>query len=115
MLCIPAIIASCILDVVECLAKIKDRRWTPFVCITYLFCNLTGMAIGLYMINQPNIFTNDFVSYIMNHNWGEFDIMRLFGSPVSPLMILNAIIIIGTIIGCLNAIYKTWRTSQQAS
>ena len=60
---VPFILISLVLSVIEGFAKIKDRRWSVFVCVSVVVKKLVEMAITLYVVNQPNILSEEFRSF----------------------------------------------------
>lgn len=107
--CIPPIAIIALLDICECIAKIKDRQWTALVCGTVVISNLTGMGISLYLINRSDLFSTQFTSFVQSKEWGSFDLLRFVGKGVTnPVIVLiSFIIVICSLAGCGSAIYKT--------
>lgn len=107
--CIPAIAVMGILGVCECIVKLVYRRWTVFVCATVVISNLATAGIMIPLINRPNILSDESLSYLQGVEWGEYDILRFMGKSVdNPVIVLiSAFIMIGTLIACAQAVYKT--------
>lgn len=104
---VPAILVSVVLGVIEGVAKIKDRRWSPFVCAAVVVNALIGMAIAIYMINRPNLFSAEFQAFL-----SDVGFPQILGLPTAngayPLAIaLSVLIIIGSVSESITAIKKT--------
>lgn len=115
-LCIPALLVTGALSILEAIVKIKDRKWTPLVCSVVVVSNLVNMVIGVYLVTRANIFNSEFMAYINAQQWGDYDLMRFFGQSISNPVVLTivAIIVIASIATCISAIYKTVRNIKES-
>lgn len=104
-LCIPAILVSLVLGLIENLAKIRDRRWSVFVCVSVVIKSLASMAISLYLINRPHIFSAEFLDFLSGA--GILDIIPLVNGRSVIILVLTILIIIGTVSECVTAVKKT--------
>jgi len=109
--CILAIAIMALFDVCEYVSKIKARRWTPFVCGLVIVSNLINMGITIYLINRPDLFSVEFTSFLQDIDWGSFDILRFMGTGgINTIIIFISIItVVCSLIGCGNALYKTFK------
>lgn len=107
--CIPAVTVMAAFSIFEAVAKIKDQRWTLLVCITTIVSNLMSMALFLYLIYRPDIFSGEFMSFIQSQQWGSHDLLRLIqtGNINWIIFALTFIIVAANIATCGSAIYKT--------
>jgi hypothetical protein len=104
-LCVPAILVSLVLAVVEGVAKIRDRRWSVFVCAAVVLKSLVDMAFSLFLINRPNMFSAEFHSFLEGTS-----VLRVLPSVngTNVLVIaLSVLIVIGAVSECVTAITKT--------
>lgn len=107
--CIPALAALAVFETLEHLAKIAQRRWTPLVCAAVIANNLVNIAVLIYLVRIPAIFSSEFQGIIESQAWLS-NLLRINGSPVgSPLAILAALIIAGSILSCFHAAYRTYK------
>lgn len=109
--CIPVIIIIALFSIVECVAKIIKRRFTPLVCGTVLVSSLINMSLILYLLYRSDIFSMEFRNYLQGVEWGSYDVMRFLSQGGSnPIIILfTIIIVVSTLAECGNAVYKTFR------
>lgn len=107
--CIPAIAVMAIIGMIDCIIKIKIRRWTSFVCSSTIISSLTNMSIMIYLINRPDLFSVEFTAFIQSINWGDFDIIRFMGTggTKSIIIFISIIIVILSLVNCCMAVYKT--------
>ena len=102
---IPFILISLLLAILESVAKIKDRRWSVFVCASSVVKKLVDMALTLYLINQPNILSAEFHSFL-----AETGALRVLPSVNGTNVIVLAfcvLLIIGTLADVITTITKT--------
>ena len=102
---IPFILISLLLAVVESVAKIKDRRWSVFVCAACVAKKLVDMALTLYLINRPNILSAEFHSFL-----AETGVLQVLPSVNGTNVIVLAfcvVLIIGTVADVVQTITKT--------
>jgi len=104
-LCIPAVLVTLVLGVVENIAKIKDRRWSIFVCAAVVVKSLVGMAISLYLINRPHIFSSSFMEFLGGA--GILDLIPMINGKSILILLLTVFIIIGTVSECVTAVKRT--------
>jgi hypothetical protein len=102
---IPFTLVSLLFAVVESVAKIKDRRWSVFVCASSVVKKLVDMALTLYLINQPNILSTEFHSFL-----AETGVLQVLPSVNGTNVIVLAfcvLLIIGTLADVITTITKT--------
>lgn len=107
-LCVPAILVSLVLGVVEGIAKIKDRRWSPFVCAAVVVNSLVSMAMSLYLINRPNMFSAEFLNFLSNA--GVLNLIPQVNGKSVLVIVLSVLVVIGTVTECITAVKKTVQT-----
>jgi hypothetical protein len=107
--CIPVIIVMLVVSVSASIIKIKKRRWTPFVCGAVMVSKLINLILFLYLINKPNIFSEEFITYLQGTEWGSFDLLRFVGTDGANPVILgfSIFLIVIYLIESGQAIYKT--------
>ena len=106
-LCVPAILVSLALAVVEGIAKIRDRRWSVFVCSAVVLKSLVDMAFSLFLINRPNMFGTEFHDFLAGA--GVLNVLPRVNGVSVLIVALSVIIVIGTVSECISAITKTVR------
>lgn len=108
--CIPAIGVMALFSVGECIVKIKARRWTPFVCGAVIVSNLVSMGILLSLINRSDLFSEEFISFVQDMDWGGLDVLRFIGTgDLNPIIVfISAIIVVSCLADCCIAVYKTF-------
>ena len=107
-LLIPVILISLAFGVIEGIAKIRDRRWSPFVCAAVVIKQLVDMAMTLYVVNQPNILTQEFRGFLTQT--GVYEALHVLPSVngTNVLVVLFCMLIIfGAISESIKAIKKT--------
>ncbi len=107
-LLVPVILVSLAFGVIESIAKIRDRRWTPFVCTAVVAKQLVDMAMTLYVVNQRNILTQEFSDFLVQS--GVYDALHVLPnvSGTNVLVVLFCVLIIfGAISESIKAIKKT--------
>ena len=116
-LCIPAIIIMTLLVICKCVIMIKTRRWTPVTCGAVIISGLVNTGILLYLINRPNLFSEEFLAFLSGLNWVNLDLSPLSGTQPVPKVILIAsvVIVICYVIDCGKAIYKTVRYGKKTN
>jgi len=110
---IPAIAVIALFGICECIIKIMKRRWTPFVCGTVIVSNLVSMGIMLYLINRPDVFSEEFTALVSANDSRLQNLLRFGGTSVSNtniILILGAFIVVCSLAACGTAIYKTIKT-----
>ena len=104
-LCIPMILITFVLGVFVGIAKIKDRRWSPLVCVAVVAKSLAGMAMSLYLLNQPSMFSTEFLEF-----WSSLGVLQMLpqvnGKSVI-LVVLMVLIVIGTVTECVKTVTMT--------
>ncbi|WP_058300396.1 HAAS signaling domain-containing protein [Gorillibacterium timonense] len=113
--CIPAVIGMALIGIFACICKIKDRRWTPFVCIAVMGSSLINMGIVLFMINKPDIFSTEFIAFLQSKGWDDLGFAGFMGSGEtrSVIALISTIIVVCTLVGCGKAVYKTMKSKNQ--
>ncbi len=107
--CAPAIVAMALLDIGELVVKIKQRRWTPAVCAAAIISAVVNMAVMLYLVNRPNIFSAEFVEFIASLDLAGFDLLSIMQTQAaSPSIIVSVVIIAIFLLECGTALYKTF-------
>ncbi len=104
-LCVPAILVMLVLNVTENVAKIKDRRWSVFVCVSVVVRTLANMAITLYLINRPVIFSAEFLGFLSDA--GILQIIPQVNGKSVLILVLTILVIIGTLSESITAVKKT--------
>ncbi|MPM46547.1 hypothetical protein SDC9_93251 [bioreactor metagenome] len=102
---VPAILVSLVLAVIEGIAKIKDRRWSAFVCVAVVAKSLVGMAISLYLLNQPNILSAEFVGFLTST--GVTNVFPIVAGKNVFVILLSVLIIIGSVTESIKAVKNT--------
>ena len=108
-LCVPVILATFVLGVIVGIVKIKDRRWSPLVCVAVVAKSLAGMAMSLYLLNQPNMFTTEFHQF-----WSDLGVLQampLVNGRNVLLVLLMVLIVIGTVAECIKTVTMTVKNS----
>lgn len=111
---IPFILISLVLSVIEGIAKIKDRRWSVFVCVSVVVKKLVEMAITLYVVNQPNILSAEFHNFLMQSEVQEA--LQVFPNINGTNVLIIAfcvLIIIGAVAESIKAIKNTVQYSNK--
>lgn len=112
--CIPATIVIGGLSIVECVAKIIKRRWTPLVCGIVIVNNLASIGVMLFVLRSTSIFSREFLSFLRSREWGDFDVVRFMGESGEHSFILGFLLIASVIavIECSLAVYRTIRAAR---
>ncbi len=111
-LCIPAIIAMGVLSLLEAGFKIKYQRWTPLVCAVVVVSNIISMGILLYLLNRPDLFSSELITFVQGVDWGSLDVLRFMGKGgINPIIAFVSIVIVVCSLGeCFGAVYKTLKS-----
>jgi len=114
IICIPAIVIMALFGICECAAKIKVRRWTPFVCVTVIVSSFVNLGFMVYLLNRPNIFSEEFIAFIQNLELNSVDLLRFMGTNRSNaiIILISIIIVICSLVECGKAIYRTVQNQQ---
>jgi len=105
---VPFILVSMILAIVQGIAKIKDRRWSVFVCVSVVAKALIDMAITLYIVNQPNILSTEFHNFLVNSEVSDvFQMITHVNGTNVVVVVFCVLIIIGAISESVKAIKNT--------
>lgn len=110
-LCVPAILVSLVLAVVEGIAKIRDRRWSVFVCSAVVLKSLVDMAFSLFLINRPNMFGTEFHDFLAGA--GVLNVLPNVNGVSVLIVALSVLIVIGTVSECVSAIAKTVKSGNK--
>lgn len=107
--CVPAIAVMALLGVCECIAKIKERRWTPLVCGAVMARNIANICIIVYLINRPDLFSTEFINFMQGIDAGKFDLLRFMGTGgTNPVIILiSVVVVVCSLAECGHAVYRT--------
>ena len=105
---VPFILISLVLSIIEGIAKIKDRRWSIFVCAAVVIKKLVDMSLTLYLINQPNILSTEFHSFLVQTHVTDV-LPSVNGTNV--LVIAFCVLVI---IGAIGDVVKTIKLTVQA-
>lgn len=105
---IPFILVSMLLAIVQGIAKIKDRRWSVFVCVSVIVKKLVDMAFTLYLINQPNILGAEFSGFLR-----ETGILQALPNVNGKNVLVIAFSVL-VIIGAIAETVKTVKLTVQA-
>ena len=105
---VPFILISMGLAIVQGIAKISDRRWSVFVCVSVVAKALIDMAITLYIVNQPNILSTEFHNFLTNSEVSEVfqTITHVNGTNV-VVVVFCVLVIFGAVSESIKAIRKT--------
>ncbi|MEA5047164.1 MAG: hypothetical protein VB034_01015 [Eubacteriales bacterium] len=110
-LCVPVILVSLALAVVEGIAKIRDRRWSVFVCSAVVLKSLVDMAFSLFLINRPNLFGTEFHDFLAGA--GVLNVLPDVNGVSVLIVALSVLIVIGTVSECVSAIAKTVKSGSK--
>ncbi|MCE5188736.1 MAG: hypothetical protein LLF75_06100 [Eubacteriales bacterium] len=105
VLWIPAILVTFVLGVIVGITKIKDRRWSVPVCVSVVAKSLVSMAMSLYLLNQPNMFSSEFLTFLSNV--GVLQALPQVNGKNVLLVVLMVLIVIGTISECVKTVTMT--------
>lgn len=109
--CIPVILIITFFSLCESVVKIKQRRWTPLVCGAVIVSSLISMGALLYLIQRPDVFSSEFVSFLQDGAWSELTSLPSIGlfKLNLGLKITSVIIVLIAILECAHAIWKTFK------
>lgn len=102
---VPFILVSLLFSVVQSIAKIKDRRWSIFVCVATVVKSLVDMSFSLYLINQPNILNKAFYDFLAEA--GVMQALPNISGRNVFVILFSVIIIFGTISEVIKTIKRT--------
>lgn len=95
---IPFILVSMLLAIVQGIAKIKDRRWSVFVCASVIVKKLVDMAFTLYLIHQPNILSAEMQQFLTQSEVSEaLQIIPSVNGKSVIIVVLSILVIIGAV------------------
>ena len=107
---VPFILVSMVLAIVQGIAKIKDRRWSLFVCVAVVAKALIDMAMTLYIVNQPNILSAEFHNFLVTTEVSEVLQMIPHVNGTNVVIIAFCVLIIfGAVSESVKAIKNTVR------
>ena len=107
---IPFILVSMVLAIMQGIAKIKDRRWSVFVCIAVVAKALVDMAMTLYIVNQPNILSEEFHNFLVTSEVSEaFQVIPHLNGTNVIIVVFCILIIFGAVSESVKAIKNTVR------
>ena len=107
---VPFILVSMVLAILQGIAKIKDRRWSVLVCVAVVAKALIDMAITLFVVNQPNILSAEFHSFLVTSEVSEVLQMIPHVNGVNVVIIVFCVLIIfGAVSESVKAIRNTVR------
>jgi hypothetical protein len=104
-MCIPAVLVSFVFGVIAAIVKIKDRRWSVLVCIAVVLKTLVGMAMALYLLNQPNILSPDFHAFLSSA--GVLGALPVVNGRNILILLLMVFIVIGSVADTIQTVVKT--------
>ena len=105
---VPFILVSMILAIVQGIAKINDRRWSVFVCVSVVAKALIDMAITLYLVNQPNILSAEFHNFLTNSEVSDvFQMITHVNGTNVVVVVFCVLVVIGAISESVKAIKNT--------
>ena len=102
---VPFILVSLLLAIVQSAAKIKDRRWSIFVCAAVVVKSLVDMAFTLYLVNRPNILSVEFLGFL--EQTGVTQVLPSINGTNVLVIALSVLVIIGAISETVSTIKKT--------
>lgn len=102
---VPVILVSLLLSVIQGIAKINDRRWSVFVCVSVVAKSLIGMAMSLYLINQPDMLSTEFTGFLSSV--GLSNIFPFANGGHLMILVLSVLIVIGSVSESIKAIKNT--------
>ncbi|NLI55281.1 MAG: hypothetical protein GX417_13360 [Clostridiales bacterium] len=108
-LCVPVILVTLVLAILMDIAKIRDRRWSPFVCTAVVVKSLVSMAMSLWLINRPNLFSEAFRGFLSDT--GVLGMLPSVDGKSVLVIALSVLIIIGSVSECVTAVKKTVETA----
>ena len=106
---VPVIAVTAAFGVASAVVKIKDCHWTPLVCSLHVLHKLVSMALSVYMLTRPFIFSAEFTAFMKGFNMPELWGFPWFGvSGMNPFLIFIVVVtVIGTIADCAKSIALT--------
>ncbi len=102
---IPFILVSMLLSIVQGFAKIKDRRWSVFVCAAVVIKKLIDMALTLYLVNQPNILSAEFHRFLVETH--VTDVLPSINGTNVLVIAFSVLVVIGAVSETVTTIKKT--------
>ena len=108
-MCIPVVLINLFLGVVAGAAKIKDRRWSVLVCVAVVLKTLVGMAMALYLLKQPNMFSSEFHAFLSNT--GILSALPVVNGRNILILLLMGLIVIGSVADSIKTVVKTVKIS----
>ncbi len=109
--CIPAIAMMGLAAVVDCTIKMKARKWTTLVGVTAIARYLVTLVVMLYLVNQSNVFTPEFMAFFQNLDLGGLRWLQFprADGTYTLVTIYTVLLIVTTVIECGKILYKTIR------
>ena len=108
-MCIPVVLVTFALSVIVGITKIKDQRWSVPVCVAVVLKSLISMAMSLYLLNQPNMFSTEFHQF-----WNDLGVLQALPTVNGRnvlIVLLMVLIVIGTISECIKTVVMTVKNS----
>ncbi|MEN6596127.1 MAG: hypothetical protein ABFC31_14370 [Clostridiaceae bacterium] len=106
---VPVIAVTAAFGVASAVVKIKDCHWTSLVCSLHVLHKLVSMALSVYMLTRPFIFSAEFTAFMKGFNMPELAGFPWFGvNGMNPFLVFIAVMtVIGTIADCAKSIALT--------
>ena len=104
-LCLPAFLVTFALGVIVGILKIKDRRWSVPVCVAVVLKTLVGMAMSLYLLNQPNILSPEFHAFLSNVD--VLSALPMVNGKNILIVLLMVFIVIGAVADTIKTVVTT--------
>ena len=105
---VPCILISLALSVIEGIAKIRDRRWSVFVCVSVVVKKLVEMALTLYVVNQPNILSTEFRNFLVQSDVNEvIQVLPHINGTNVIIIAFSVLVIFGAVAESIKAIKNT--------
>ena len=109
LMCVPVVLINLFFGVIAGIVKIKDRRWSVLVCVAVVLKTLVGMALALYLFNQPNMFSPEFHAFLSNT--GVLSELPVINGRNFLIWMMMVFIVIGSVADSIKTVVKTVKSS----
>ena len=108
-ICIPILVIILLFSIFEHIIKLIYRRWCTSVFVGVVINNIVSTCSFIYLLTRPNIFSEEFLTFVRTNDWGTYDITQFFTTNGSnPIIIIVIVIIVIVAIATIAyALYKT--------
>jgi len=99
------------------IVKIVKRRWTISVCLFTLASNVIGVGLFVFLVLQPEILSQEFVSFVETQDWWNTIGLQLgqltVGMNVGQMVCISLVILVtfSFLIDSIVAIAKTVKST----